>query len=158
MRHPQDHHGHRQHRTRGDIQHGDARGDQPRHEKTITGVRRPYNVVYKVQGVQPIAGTDTPGTPTQSNPYAVDWPVAGMVREMYGTVRSSDETVIQSGSAAAMANIGVEITILDGREDIFKSAGAAGSAGADFNTFSALFGANGERVFILERPIYAALA
>lgn len=153
--------GHRQfqhphHRGHAANRFGENRPDKPRHEKTITGVRRPYNCTYKVAGVVGIAGsTDQPNA---SNPYPVYWPVGGMVREMYGSVLSSDETKIASNSPAAFGMIGVEITIADGRADIFKEAAAAGSAGAGFAPYSDLFSVNGSRVFLLERPIYASLA
>jgi hypothetical protein len=146
--HPRGHRG-QHHANIAERVHGPHRADQPPHVGTDFGVVRPYNCTYKVQGITPLAGQAT------SNPYPVYWPVGGIVREIYGTVQSPD---LADNPQSLMQRIGVTITILDGREDIFKSAAAAGSAGADFNRYASLFGLNGERRFILQRPIYAALA
>lgn len=121
-------------------------GLMPQRTGTITRVARPYSCCYKVANIAAIA----PGA--GSNPYPVYWPVSGMVRQINGCV------LAMPNDGESMSSIGVEITILDGREDLFKSAGAAGNAGADYNIFSSLFGAFGDKDFILERPVTAALA
>lgn len=148
------HQQHRQHHV-GDIEpryRGPGRSDEPRHEKTITGLRRPWNASYKVADVVGMAGEAT------SNPYPVYWPVSGIIREISGTVISSDETIIASGSPAAMSLVQMTITIMDGRTDILKQAAAAGNAGAGFISFASLFGLNGDRIYILERVVKNAYA
>jgi hypothetical protein len=120
-------------------------GLMPQRTGTITRVMRPFSCCYKVANV-----TSLPAN-SGSNAYPVYWPVSGMVRMMNGTT-------VGDGSRKGQSAIGVEITILDGREDLFKSAGAAGNAGPDYNNFASLFGLDGDRDFILERPVTAALA
>lgn len=120
-------------------------GMKPQRTNTITRVQRAFSCCYKVPNI----GALGPGL--ESNPYPVYWPVSGMVRMM-------NATTVADGSREGMSSIGVEITILDGREDLFKSAGAAGNAGPDYNIFASLFGLDGDRDFMLERPVTNALA
>lgn len=123
-----------------------SEGLQPKHAAMITMVERPFNACYKVPNVASL------GPGITSDPYAVYWPVGGIVRGMRGCI------VGTSVPLEAMGSIGVTITILDGREDLFKSAGAAGIAGPDFNIFASLFGQDSFQKLILERPVTQALA
>lgn len=143
---------HQHHATVDERVHGPGMPTAPRHENTITGIRRPYDCTYRLADVQPMDSGDDQG------PLPMYWPVSGIVRELTGTVISSDESLIASGSPAAMAMIGVTITITDGREDIFKEAAASGNAGPGFTSFHALFGAWGERILTLERIVKNAYA
>jgi len=123
-----------------------------RHEGTVTGYRRPYDCSYICANAPPLAAG------IESDPLPMYWPVSGIVRELQGTVRSSDESIIQSGSRQAMALMAVTITIADGREDLFKQAAASGNAGAGFTSFASLFGLDGERICTLERIVKNAYA
>lgn len=123
-----------------------------RHEGTVTGYRRPYDCTYKCGNAPALAAG------AESDPLPMYWPVSGIVRELQGTVISSDESIIQSGSRQAMALMWVTITIADGREDLFKSAAASGNAGAAFTSFASLFGLDGERICTLERIVKNAYA
>jgi hypothetical protein len=92
----------------------------------------------------------------ESGELVLKWPHGGIVQEMALSVLGVPPG---AGSIQAwMTNFALKITVGDGRESIFVQGGTTGNTSTAYTSFAGLCGANGERRFLLKRPVYPTLS
>jgi hypothetical protein len=121
----------------------------------LRGVRIPYEPDYDrtmlVAGMPALAGGQ------ESGPLTVYWPSGGVVVAMALTVLGVP-VADPGGMQGWMTNFALKITSGDGREAFFVQGGTSGATSDAFTSFAGLCGANGERRFLLKRPVYPTLS
>jgi hypothetical protein len=121
----------------------------------MRGIRLPfvpdYDRTFIVADMPALSGGQ------ESGELVLKWPHGGIVQEMALTVLGIPPAD-PGGVQGWMTNFAIKITVGDGRESIFVQGGTTGNTSTAYTSFAGLCGANGERRFLLKRPVYPTLS